>query len=69
MSDTCMLTRKFLLLPYICNGIKDAVLTASTKMKKESIWEVKKIQDFCPWDMESWLPSSCAALSQAFASN
>jgi len=23
------------------------------KMNKRSMWEVKKIQDFCPWDIES----------------
>jgi len=23
------------------------------KMNKKSMWEVKKNQDFCPWDMES----------------
>ena len=23
------------------------------KMNKKSTWEVTKIQDFCPWDMES----------------
>jgi len=23
------------------------------KMNKKSMWEVKKIRDFCPWDIES----------------
>ena len=36
---------KFLLLPYTCNGIKDAVLTASTKMGvTEFVFELQALK-------------------------
>ena len=43
--------------------------THCPKMNKKSMWEVKKIQDFCPRDMESCLLSAARRVKPRGAHN
>jgi len=29
------------------------IISTLSKNEKKAMWEVKKVQDFCPWDMKS----------------